>query len=136
MTVRLTDTNLLIRFFTGDDPEKAERVRQLLERVERNEERIALSPIVVFETVFTLQHSYRLERARITEMLDDLISLPGVQLPNKRVYLDALELYATHPRLSFGDAYNASYMAASNLTEIYSYNADFDRLPGLTRVEP
>ena len=136
MTVRLTDTNLLIRFFTGDDPEKAERVRQLLERVERNRERIALSPIVVFETVFTLQHSYRMERARIKEMLEDLISLPSVHLPNKRVYFDALELYAAHPRLSFGDAYNASYMAASNLTEIYSYDADFDHLPNITRVEP
>ena len=136
MTMRLTDTNLLIRFFTGDDAEKAERVRQLLERVERNEERIALSPIVVFETVFTLQHSYRLERAWIKELLEDLISLPGVRLSNKRVYLDALELYVAHPRLSFGDAYNARYMAASDLTEIYSYDADFDRLPGVTRVEP
>ena len=134
--MRLTDTNLLIRFFTRDDPEKAERVRQLLERVEQNQEKVALSPIVVFETVFTLAHSYKLSRAQIKEMLEDVISLRGVHLPNKNVYLRALELYAQHPRLSFGDAYNASYMESLGLTELYSYDEGYDRLTEITRFEP
>ncbi len=136
------DTNLLIRFFTGDDPEQAERVRQLLAWVERNQGKVVLSPIVVFETVCTLEHSYQLDRSRIREMLKDLISLRGVQLPNKGLYLQALDLYAEYPRLSFGDAYNASYMASLGLNEgysyheLYSYDEDFDQLPGIARFEP
>jgi predicted nucleic acid-binding protein len=50
---RLLDTNLLIRFFTRDDPPKADRVLGLLERVARGSERLVTTPVVVFETVFT-----------------------------------------------------------------------------------
>ncbi|MCC6173904.1 MAG: PIN domain-containing protein [Chloroflexi bacterium] len=135
MPVRLIDTSLLIRFFTRDDPLKADRVRQVLDRVETGQERVAISPIVVFETAFTLAHSYKVSRARIRVLLEDLLSLRGVQLPSKTIYLHALELYANHPQLSFGDAYNASYMAASGLTELYSYDKGFDRLPELARIE-
>ncbi len=82
MAMRLMDTNLLIRFFTRDDPEKAERVRQLLERVEQNQEKVALSPIVVFETVFTLQRFYRRSRQDIRDALLPLLELPGIILPD------------------------------------------------------
>ena len=135
MPTRFLDTNPLIRYFTRDDPAKAAQVLALLERVERGEERVALSPLVVFECVFVLQHTYKLPRRMIGEAIGDVISLRGVQLPNKRLYVEALGLYVA-TSLSFADAYNASYMVAQKLTEIYSWDADFDKVPGLTRVEP
>lgn len=96
---------------------------------------MALSPLVIFETVFTLQRSYGLSRADIREKIEDLISLRAVRLPDKQLYYRALELYvSTNP--SFADAYNAAYMASRGLTEIYSFDTDFDRLPGVTRLEP
>ncbi len=36
----------------------------------------------------------------------------------------------------FGDAFNATYMAASGRTVLYSYDADLDRLPDLSRLNP
>jgi predicted nucleic acid-binding protein len=129
------DTSLLIRFFTNDDPVKAARVRQLLQQVEHGDERIALSPMVVFETIFTLQRGYKLPKARIKEIVEDLISLRNVQLPNKHLYYEALELYAT-TSLSFADAYNAVYMKSQNLSAIWSYDEDFDKIPGIARHEP
>ena len=133
--MRLIDTSLLIRFFSNDDPLKAERVRQLLQRVEDGDERIALSPMVVFETVFTLQRSYKLPKAQIKQMIEDLLSLRNVHLPNKHLYYEALEIYAT-TSLSFADAFNAVYMKSQNLSEIWSYDEDFDKLPEITRYEP
>jgi predicted nucleic acid-binding protein len=133
--VRFLDTSLLIRFFTNDDPAKAERVRTLMDRVERGEERVALSPLVVFETIFTLQRGYKLPKAQVRQMIEDLLSLRTVHLPNKQHFYAALEIYATTP-LSFADAYNTVYMRSQNLTEIWSFDDDFDRLAGITRFEP
>ena len=50
----LVDTDVLIRYFTRDDEAKAARALALLQRAERAELRLVVSPIVVFETVFTL----------------------------------------------------------------------------------
>lgn len=135
MATRFVDTNVLLRYLTKDDPAKAEQALALLLRVERGEEKVALSPLVVFETIFTLQHQYHEPRDRIRDTVSDILSLRGMQLPDKRLFQRALELYAQRP-ISFADAYNAIYLQARGLTEIYSWDGDFDKLPGIERVEP
>jgi uncharacterized protein len=135
MPIRFLDTRLLIRYFTRDDPEKAGRVLALLQRVEAGQERVAISSLVIFECVFVLQHSYKLPRQTIKEALEDVLSLRGMQIPNKSLYYQAFDVYVS-TNISFADAYNSTYMASINLTEIYSFDDDLDKLPGVIRVEP
>jgi len=47
--MRFIDTNLFIRYFTRDEEEKAQRVLALLKRVEKGEEKITTSSLVIFE---------------------------------------------------------------------------------------
>ncbi len=135
MEPRFLDTNVLLRYFTRDDPEKAEQALALLLRVERGEEKVATSAMVIFESVFTLQHSYRQSRETIRDLVGNIISLRGVDLPGKHIFDRAFDLYVEY-NISFADAYNAAYMQARRLTEIYSWDADFDRLPDIRRFEP
>lgn len=132
---RYLDTNILLRYFTNDDPVKAARALALLERVERGEERLATSLMVVAETVFTLERAYKVSKHDTHQMLRDLIELPGIRLPNKSRCLEALELHA-RKNISFADAYNAVDLQARGMSEIYSWDTDFDDLPGVVRVEP
>jgi uncharacterized protein len=136
MIPRFLDTNILLRYLTRDDEAKARAALRLLLRVERGEERVHTSPMVVFETVFTLQSFYRQPRARIRERLRPILAMRSLALPNKRLYLAALDLYVERPYLSFADAFNVVYMRARGITEIYSWDTDFDRVGGVTRVEP
>lgn len=133
--MRFIDTNVLLRYLTGDDERKARRVLALLKRVERNEERVATSSFVVFETVFTLEKYYGVARERAASLVLSLVELPGLQLENKEVFRTALSLYAV-TRISFADAYNASLMRRTGLKEIYTYDRDFDSLEGITRMSP
>jgi predicted nucleic acid-binding protein len=135
MPCRFLDTNILLRYFTQDDPEKARSAFALLMRVERGEERVETSLLVMFETVFTLQHRYRLPRDEIRDALCDLLSLRNLKLAGKSLLVEALALYAGSA-LSFTDAYNAVYMKRRRLAEVYSWDADLDRVPGIRRVEP
>ena len=52
------------------------------------------------------------------------------------LYLRALDLYASSPFLDFEDALSAAYIEKQGLTEILSYDADFDRVSGIVRQEP
>ena len=134
--VRFLDTNILLRYFTGQPVDQASRARWLLQRVERGEEKVATSVMVLFETVFTLQRTYKVSKPDIQQMVSDVLSLSGIQLHGKRLYLRALALYAQQAPLSFADAYNAVFMREQGLSEIYSFDADFDNIDGLTRIEP
>lgn len=135
MPTRFLDTNVLLRYFTRDDEEKARRALALLTRVERGEEHIETSLLVVFETVYALQRLYRVSKPRIRELLTPILRSRGVRLPGKALCIDALDLYAGN-NVSYADAYNAVYMKARGMSEIYSWDSDFDRLEGIARVEP
>jgi predicted nucleic acid-binding protein len=135
MPGRFLDTNILLRYLTRDDEGKANSAYGLLRRVEQGDERVVTSPLVIFEVVFTLQKSYQIARSRIRDALADILSLAGVELPQKSLYLQALDLYV-QKNISFADAYNAAYMRSHQVSEIYSGDADFDRVEGITRIEP
>ncbi len=135
MPPRFLDTKVLLQYLTRDDEAKARAALALLVRLERGEERVITSPLVMFETVFTLEKSYRVSRADIRERLSDIISLRGLQLANKGLYYRALDLYVSK-NISFADAFNAVYARRHRATEVYSWDADFDRIEGLVRMEP
>lgn len=134
--MRLADTNILIRYLTRDDEKKATRALELLKRVEGNEERIILSQMVVFETIFVLEAYYGVGRTDIAEKVGAILNLRGVTVEHKNTFLSALELYAVSSKLSFADAFNACFMRDRGIEEIYSWDTDFDRVDWVGRVEP
>jgi predicted nucleic acid-binding protein len=60
----------------------------------------------------------------------------GFKLEHKWAILRALELYAAERFLDFEDALAVAHMARRRIMEIVSYDTDFDRIAGITRVEP
>ena len=133
--VRFLDTNVLLRYLLRDDERKAEQALALLQRLEKGEEKAVISPLVIFEVVFTLQKRYRVPREQMRDSLKDILSLRGLQLPGKSLYGRALDIYATK-NISFADAYHMAYMLGEEIAEVYSWDADFDGVEGITRVEP
>jgi predicted nucleic acid-binding protein len=133
--MRFLDTNILLRYLTRDDEEKASRSLALLRRVERNEEKVTTSPLVLFETVFTLGKYYGLSPQQIRERLVPLIQLRGMKLERSEIYVAALDLHA-ETGISFADCFNACFMRESGFDETYSFDHDLERLPGVRRIEP
>lgn len=135
--MRFLDTNILIRHLVKDDPRKSIASKELLRRIERGEEAVILNDIVIFEAVYILESpkNYGLSRTQIRGGLGQLLTLNGLRLPNKRLYQKAFDLYCDM-NISFADAFNAAYMQSEGLTEIYSYDTDFNKLPGIKRIEP
>ena len=133
--MRFLDANVLLRYFTGDNLEMAESARRLLATIERGEEKVVTSALVVFETVFTLQRSYGVSREKVRLMVGEIISLPGIRFAEKQLCLEALELFGQY-RISYADAYTVALMHARGSTEILSWDTDFDRVEGISRIAP
>jgi len=133
--MRFIDTNLLLRYFTRDDETKAKDVKDLLQKVGNDEEKITTSLCVIFEIVFTLEKYYKTPRPKIKDALSFFLSLNGLRLPDKELYLQALELYV-EKNISFSDAFNSVFCLKNGIKEIYSYDKDFDYIEGLKRITP
>jgi uncharacterized protein len=91
--------------------------------------------MVIFEVVYTLQKSYRLTKKEVQAALLPLIELPGIALSGKKQMREVFDLYVRH-NLPFADAYYIVAMRKMGTDTIISFDADFDGVPGITRIEP
>ncbi len=137
--MKFLDTNVFIRYMTGDDAAKADACYELFQRVQRGDEELFTSEAVVAEVAFVLasrRGPYRLDHDEVRARLLPIVSLRGLRLPQKGVCLRALDLYGSSPFLDFEDALSVAHMERQGMTEIVSYDQDFDRLAGIQRSEP
>jgi|tagenome__1003787_1003787.scaffolds.fasta_scaffold20575041_3 predicted nucleic acid-binding protein len=136
--MRFLDTNIIIRFLTGDDPAKASDCYALFQRLGSGAESVTTSEVIIAEVVYVLSSraQYGLSHADIRGRLLPLLAARGLRLLQKRVCLRALDLYAAHPFLDYEDALSVAYMEHERIAELYSYDRGFDRVTGVQRVEP
>ena len=113
----------------SDEPKHSPRATRYLARVENGEQHVRTADSVVMETVFTLQRQYRLSKARVRDLVLPILLLPGIVLPGEQRLSQVFDLYVERIS-SFIDAYHAVLMQHLGLTEIVSFDLDFDRIPG------
>ncbi len=135
--MQFIDANVFIRHLTRDDPEKAQACFELFHKAQRRELTLITSESVIAEVVYVLasKQLYNLPREEIRKLLYPLLSLPGLRLTHRKMYLRALDLYATYP-LDFEDALTVAQMERQKISELYSYDREFDQVAGITRLEP
>lgn len=133
MAQQFLDTNVLLRHLLQDHPEHSPKATAYLERVERGEVQARIADTVVFETVFVLERHYGQAKSRIRDVLLPLLELAGIALPGKRRLRKVFDLYVDL-NLPFADAYHAVVMEHLRVTEIATFDAHFDRVPGVKRV--
>ena len=131
------DTNIILRFLTGDDLKKQEAAAALFARIEKKELTVYAPDSVICDTVFVLAspRHYNKSREEIRDLLFPLVSLENLKISNRRVLLRALDIFAAYP-IDFSDAFLKATMEADHAQVIYSYDTDFDRFSDITRKEP
>ena len=137
--MRFLDTNVVLRYLTRDDEVKAETCYQLFERASRGEEILVTCEAIVAEVVYVLSSrraGYHLDRRDIAARLFPILSLRGLRLPQKQLYINALNIYASSPFLDFEDALAIAHMQHQSITEIISFDKDFDHVTEIQRLEP
>lgn len=129
------DTNVLIRLLTGAPASQALAVERSLEAAAGGAFRILLPDLVAAEMAYVLTTLYDLAPPDAAERIRAVLDLPGVEAADPALLRDALALWARQ-RIDFTDAYLAVLTASTEGTAILSLDTDYDRIGGVTRVDP
>ena len=130
----LLDTNVIIRFLTGDHPTHSPRSRNLFARAAAGEVSLVLTDLALAETAWVLESFYSLDRAAIAAALKGVVESSGIVVPNKAILLSALQNFA-QTDVNFVDAYHAAVATAESIS-IASFDRDLDQFAGIKRIEP
>lgn len=104
---QLVDTNVLIRFFTGEPPAMAAKARRLVERADAGEVLLVVLPVIVAETIYTLESFYEMERGKVAEKLLAFLESRGVEAAESARVNNALRR-CREQNAHFADAYLAA----------------------------
>jgi predicted nucleic-acid-binding protein len=88
------DTNVLVRFLVGDDPDQASRAAALFARATRNGEKLIVAQIVVCELVWVLGYAYEKTRSEIAAGLSTLLRARQLAFEDVDQIQGALERFA------------------------------------------
>ena len=130
----LLDTNILLRFITGEPADQAREVAALVAAAEAGKVRLAVLPMVLAEAVFVLTGFYDHPRSQVADVLSHLISSPGFHAEEPGRMLHALKLFGSG-KLDFVDC----YLAAASLREgrtLVSFDRDLVKLHGTSVRKP
>lgn len=133
---RFIDANVFLRHFLGDDPRMSVAATDLLMRVADGSEVAWTSASVVAEVVWVLSgRMYNRSREEVATEVGALMSLPALHIEGKAMVQRAFALYAGL-KVDFIDALTAADVAQADPPELYSFDRDFDRIPGVRRLAP
>jgi predicted nucleic acid-binding protein len=130
----LVDTNVLLRFLSGEPVQQAAGARKLFNRAAAGEIVLEVSPVIVAETIYTLLSFYEVERKDAVEKLLTLLQQRGLRVRDGAQVFSALERLRT-TNVGFADAYLAADGAEESVA-IASFDRNWDKFKGVKRFEP
>jgi predicted nucleic acid-binding protein len=132
----LLDTNILVRFLTGDRDPRYESLGEFFASLESGDIQVELKLIVLFQTLFVLKSFYNVPQDEIASALLALLQFKGLKIREKQTVRRTLKLWRNKKsRLEIVDCYLVACLERDHQNVLYSYDRDFDRFE-FNRREP
>lgn len=122
------DTNLFLRYF-----EQLDSAVDFMEKLKVNSKKYFVPSVVVNEVGWTLSRFYKLGKVEVIKHIERMLNVDKFVVVYDYDVKAAVEQYKTSS-VKLNDCYIWSYMKSGD--QIVSYDQDFDKLPGIKRIEP
>ncbi|GAH67563.1 unnamed protein product, partial [marine sediment metagenome] len=119
------DTNIFLRFFLKENESMFQRLEKLFYEIISGNIIGVSNAMIIAEVVWVLSRSYKWNKEKICDNIEFILSTPNIRFKDKVILVNAISIYK-EKNIGFIDAYNYSYMKANGITEIYSFDRDFD----------
>lgn len=130
----LIDTNVLVRFFTGQPSDMAAKAKALIAEADAGDVILELLPIILAETIYTLESFYGLDRQQVAGNLLAFLQSRGIRPHERDRMIQALERHRDYS-VHFADAYLAAASAELKCS-VASFDRDLDKFKDIKRHEP
>ena len=129
------DTNVLVRYFTQDDPVQSRRAISFIETNCTEENTGFVSMIVLCELVWALDAGYNYQRADIVRLLRGMASAPALTLESHDRVCRALSLYEKN-KAGFSDCLIACSCEDESAIPVFTFNKAAVKTSNLFREVP
>ena len=123
------DTNVLVRFFAGDDQPQCQRAEGLLQKLSPAEPGF-VSLVSLVELVWVLRSQYRLPKTQLIACIETLLNSPELVLESQTAIVQSLRRFAS-AKGDFADCLIERSCHAAGCTETVTFDVDAARNAGM-----
>lgn len=120
------DTNYFLRFLLKDNLKQHHQAKELFLDAARGKIRLTTSTIVFFEVYWVFKSYYEKSKEEIVEILQKLLSMDFIQITDKKILQDCLELF-NKTNFSLEDCYNLTFARANRAQEFKTFDEKLAR---------
>ncbi|MDE2398162.1 MAG: type II toxin-antitoxin system VapC family toxin [Burkholderiales bacterium] len=124
------DTNVLVRYFSDDDPKQAPRAAQFIERELRPDRRGFVSLVTLAEVVWVLRSRYEARADELTGLLTQMLCDPRLCLQDEDAVWLALDLFQ-QDGVDLADALIAAVHRRHGCEHTMTFDTRAARIPGM-----
>ncbi len=136
MAVAVVDSNVLIDYKDTSTEGRHQRAESIVRSIDSGDLPTArVTDYVVLESLNWIHERKHHDIA--VDLKDRLYRSAGFEIVHtaQKDFVNAVELFETHERLSFGDVTILAYMRRTDVEYLYSFDDDFDGFEQITRLE-
>lgn len=122
------DTNILVRYFTQDEPAQSRRATRIIESL-TEEEPGFISLVVMVETVWVLRRVYRLSSKQIAQSIERILQADTFAVQNEQQVFTAMTALKTGVG-SFSDALIAALGVWAGCAATVTFDREAAQLKG------
>ena len=128
------DSNVILRYLLGNHQVLSPKAKTVMDQMEDGRLAVMCDPVTLAEVVWVLKSHYGMDPEMICIKVKPLIEARGFLMPDKRMYVRALELYGSViPH--FGDACACASAIEKCEGRVFSFDRDLSKVHGVTRLE-
>ena len=127
MKKEVVDTNVLLRFFVGDNKLQQKQANSLFSQAQKGKRKLVIKSLVVAETCFVLESFYKKQRNEIADVFEVFLAQSWLVIEERDVLLQLWSWYQIG--FHFVDSYLLSW-AKNTTSSIISFDK---KLTGLDR---
>jgi len=134
--MRGIDSNIIVYALNSDLPEH-EPCKELFERIAVAKEIAGIPSIVFMESYHALVYKFKFKSSEVKHRLSAILDSENVIIYNisTSTILYAFEI-ASQYKVGGRDSLIAASLLENNIKEIYSHDADFDKILEINRIDP
>ena len=132
----LLDANVILRFLLGDNDSQSPIAHKTFQAIERGDARAETTATVILEAMHVMTSVYKMDRNVVADRMSRLLQIGNLVVEHHAALIEALDLWVSHKRLSYPDAFHLVLTSMTKHKTIVSFDRGLDRcLDGVTRVE-
>ncbi len=130
MKPRFVDTNIFVSVIARKDA-ISDKCKKLL----RSNEPLWATHLVILEIEWVLRSVYELSKPDIVDKLRRILKIKFLEISNRKLIIAAVDLFE-QTNIDLTDCFNILLAKKEGVTQFYTFDHDFDKFPGIKRLEP